>query len=126
MDTFRGLRKTGEANIIEHDNSLSRALFALSSAVYTAAQYAAAAGAATYAGVVVVERFQLLPIRTWTWAGLPVRGLRWMAPLGTSIVAAFIGTRVGLYAGIDVLNARATLDRQAASHAAQQPVGRSA
>ena len=45
-----------------------------------------------------------------------------MAPLGVSVVAAFIGTRVGLYHGIDVLNAKASLDRQGAAHEAQQQV----
>mmetsp|Transcript_19206 Transcript_19206/g.50477 ORF Transcript_19206/g.50477 Transcript_19206/m.50477 type:complete len:158 (-) Transcript_19206:283-756(-) len=101
-------------NIVDAENSLSRALYVLSTAVWTAGQWAAAGAAGTYAAVVIAERSERLPPR------LQIRGMRWMAPLFTGIVGGFIGTRVGLYAGIDGLNARVTLARQAASNTAQQ------
>lgn len=111
MTAFRDLKKTGEPSVIEADNSLSRALFVLHSAVTTAGASAGAATAASYAAVVTLERTGIMQAR---------RRMRWAAPLGIGMVAAFIGTRVGLYAGIDTLNAKATLERQAGKYAEMQ------
>lgn len=113
MAAFTGLAKlqpeNGETSLTAADNSLSRALFVLSSSVSTAASYAAASGICTY-GVV-----------RWAEMGRYVRvvhGMRWKAPGAIALVGSFVGTRIGMLQGIDDLNARAAITRQRDSYKA--------
>ena len=101
MANYRGLG--AERTIGDYDNSLSRAILCAQRAITTAALYAAVSAAGTYAAVVVMETRQFILRR---------RGARWMAPGFVAIVAATIGSKVGIHHALAEIDTRADYMRR--------------
>ncbi|KAL1522227.1 hypothetical protein AB1Y20_021864 [Prymnesium parvum] len=95
------------------NNSLSHALLVLRAAALTAAQWAALSAGTSYAAVVLAQRAGLLPRRG------AYRSVRWAAPLGCALTAAYVGARAGVGTGLDEVLTRTAGERRAARDEAE-------
>ena len=105
LDSFSDISSAHkvEPGITAHDNSLSRALYALSTSVATAWQLSGTAYLLTYASIASAEHLHLIP---------RIRGMRWKAPLAAALVAQFIGARMGLHQSLAILSSHDAARRQ--------------
>ena len=85
------------------NNSLSRAIFVVQSGFSSSAVYGAAGAAGGYLAVRFAEANALLKRQRYS---------RWIGPAVCACVAGVLGSRIGMYAALDELNARAAYDRQ--------------
>ena len=85
------------------NNSLSRAIFVVQSGFSSSAVYGAAGATGGYLAVRFAEANALLKRQRYS---------RWIGPAVCACVAGVLGSRIGMYAALDELNARAAYERQ--------------